>query len=148
MVPSRYLLRRQEGFSLAEVLVVVLIIGVLAAIALPAFLGQTGKARDSSTKADARNLLTQVQACFVPEEDYTKCDSESDLSHGGAEPIGLAYGGAGGQVEVTAATTDTFTIIGHSASGNNFRIVHGTGGNVTRTCTTAGHQGCPASSQW
>ena len=35
---------------------------------------------------------------------------------------------AGGQVEVKLATTDTFTIVGHSPSGNDFRIVRGSGG--------------------
>ena len=140
--------RREDGFSLVEVLVVVIVIGILAAIALPAFIGQTGKARDATSKADARDLLSTVHSCYVTEQDYTHCDSEADLTHGGAEPIGLPYGDAGGQVEVKLATTDTFTIVGHSPSGNDFRIVHGTGGTVTRTCTTAGHEGCPASSQW
>ena len=139
---------RQDGFSLVEILVVILVIGILAAIALPAFIGQTGKARDATAKADARDMLTQIQSCFVPEEDYTRCDSETELTHGGSESIGLPYGNGGGQVEVKIATSDTFTIIGHSPSGNDFRIVKGAGGNVTRTCTTAGHEGCPASSQW
>ena len=140
---------REDGFSLVEVLVVVIVIGILAAIALPAFIGQTGKARDATAKADARDMLSTLQACYVTEQDYTHCDSESELTHGGAEPIGLAYGDAGGQVEVKIATTDTFTIIGHSPSGNDFRIILGTGGlPVSRTCSTAGHEGCPASSQW
>jgi type IV pilus assembly protein PilA len=141
-------LRREDGFSLVEVLVVVIVIGILAAIAVPAFLGQTTKAHDSSAKADARDLLSQVQACHATEQDYTLCNSESELTHGGSEPIGLAYGDAAGQVEITAATIDAITIIGHSKTGNNFRIVHGVGGLITRTCTTAGQHGCPASSQW
>ena len=53
---------RDRGFTLIEVLVVVIIAGVLAAIAIPIYLNQRQKAVQSSLKADLRQVRTLLQA--------------------------------------------------------------------------------------
>lgn len=61
----------RRGFTLVELLIVVVIIGVLAAIAIPKFQDTKGKANATSLRSDLRNMATAQEAYYYENGTYT-----------------------------------------------------------------------------
>ncbi len=61
----------EDGFTLIELMVVVLIIAILIAIAIPTFLGARTRAQERSAQSNLRNGLTAAKTLYTDEEVYT-----------------------------------------------------------------------------
>jgi hypothetical protein len=98
---------------------------------------------DSRAMANARNMVSQVESCYTDLQDYSLCQTAAQLGD-----TGLPIGSQPGEVEVTAATYQSYTIVGHSVSGDNFTITHNQDGTVVRTCSPEGLGDCAGDGSW
>ncbi|MEA2399033.1 MAG: type pilus assembly protein PilA [Thermoleophilaceae bacterium] len=129
-------LRGGRGFTLIELLVTMLLIAILAAIAIPAYLAHQKKGHDADAESNARNLVSKVELCYATQEDYSQCDTAAELG----SDLSLPYGTNPGEVSVVSASKGTFKVTGVSTSssdGSNhtFSITKSVSGTNDRTCT-------------
>ena len=131
----------EAGFTLVELLVVMLILGLLAAIAIPSFFNQRDKARDADAKSAARTAQTAI-------ETYATDNQGSYAGATGPILVGIEETLSDGAISVVAATDETYTVRATSDTGNTFDIQRTAAGLTNLNCATGGEAGCPTNGNW
>ena len=65
------LIRDQQGFTLVELMIVVVIFGILTMIALPSYLNLKSRAEDSANKANVREILASIGSYYQDNSSYS-----------------------------------------------------------------------------
>ena len=138
-------MKKQTGFTLIELMIVVAIVAVLAAVALPAYQKYTAKAKFTEVVSAANPVKQQVELCYFDKQAFTDCDNSAS---GAGWTIGTAasYGNnnyvgtvtvADGRITVVPAVKDGFVAANTfqlTPTAQNGSVVWTIGGG----CKTAG----------
>jgi type IV pilus assembly protein PilA len=131
----------EAGFTLVELLVVMLVLALLAAIAISSFFNQSEKARDSNAKAAVRTAETAMEIYATGHDgEYTGADAS------GLRSIEPTLNDA--DISVDDAQDDQYQVTATSETGNEFHITRHPGGTTDLTCQAPGTAGCPSDGDW
>jgi type IV pilus assembly protein PilA len=137
---------QQAGFTLVELLIVILIVGILSAVALPLYLGYTSDARLAEAKAIAGSAMTSLSGCVQVKGSGGNCVVSEVQSRIGLDSANMTYDRrwqvSTAQLTVSGtppALTGTITVagIGGNANGMSLAMFAETSGVTLRCDTTS-----------
>jgi type IV pilus assembly protein PilA len=116
--------KNEKGFTLIELMIVIAIIGILAAIAIPQFSAYRKRSYNSAAQADLRNAATAQEAYYVDNSTYTT-DYTKLTGNGGYSQTN--------KVTLTITSTNivsNYNMTANHNAGNRTYTLNGPGGSL------------------
>jgi type IV pilus assembly protein PilA len=135
-------LNKDEGFTLIELMVVVMIIAVLIAIAIPSFLGFRKSAQDRSAQSELRNVLLAEKAFWLDNGAYTQ--TAGDITSFEPNAVINADPTLGVTLDLNGTDSDVVCLTRTSDSGNSFSIWESASAGTFYGATDLTGADCPA----
>jgi type IV pilus assembly protein PilA len=137
----------EDGFTLIELMVVVLIIAILLAIAIPTFLGAQDRARDRGAQSDLRNGITAAKTLATDEAGLFMVDGAAiDAADMLATEPSLVFSDTVADTDTISVTTaldgSTILLVTESESDTFYGIAATSQGQVTYCSGTAAPTTC------
>jgi len=122
---TKFTKKNEKGFTLIELMIVIAIIGILAAIAIPQFSAYRTRSYNASANADLRNACTAQEAYYVDKSTYTNLVGDLTGPSYGLYTSAKVY-----FINMTG-NTDTYHMEAYHTSGDITYTVTGPGGSVS-----------------